>query len=181
GPVFLSDQHQRELCAPLEVADARRVERDVKGDRRAARIGRSIWQLRARRWPGRGLERAQRHLLRDEWQPIDESLRSDTRARLISEEIPHLLVMPLRPRIGVRLGDGVGRWWKRLARRGDRKRRIEERYKRAHRLVAGRVALAARIRATAEHAVLVDRDRLRAARHLGPVADERELVALRRE
>src|ERR1700687_95773 len=48
-------------------------------------------------------------------------------------------------------------------------------------LVAGRVALAAGVRATAEHAVLVDRDRLRPAGHFGPVADERELVTLRDE
>src|SRR5205085_6215985 len=46
-------------------------------------------------------------------------------------------------------------------------------------LVPGRVALAARIRATTEHTVLVDRDRLRAAGHLCPVAQNRELVTLR--
>src|SRR3981081_1603758 len=48
-------------------------------------------------------------------------------------------------------------------------------------LVAGRVALAAGVRATAEHAVLVDRDGLGAAGHFGPVADERDLVTLRGE
>src|SRR5690348_12344330 len=44
-----------------------------------------------------------------------------------------------------------------------------------------RVALAARVRATAENAARVDRDRLRAPRHLGPIADQCELVTSRRE
>src|SRR4029079_12671303 len=41
-----------------------------------------------------------------------------------------------------------------------------------------RVALAARVRATTEDAVVVDGDRLRAARYLRPVSEKSELMAL---
>src|SRR5439155_1165074 len=179
GLVLLVDHDQRERRAASHVAHAHRVERDVERDRRAPWIRRAVRQLLARRRSGRRHEGAECHLFGDARQPIEESFGANALARLVGEEIPHLLVIALRPRLRVLLRDRIRRRRYRFARRGDGERGVEERDQGAQGLVAGRVALAARIRATAEYAVLVDRDRLRTAGHLGPVADERDLVTIR--
>ena len=68
------------------------------------------------RLPGLGFERAERHLIGDARQPVDESGRRHLRLGVLRQQIPHRFGIVVFPGGGVLAGDGLGRGGSWLAR-----------------------------------------------------------------